>query len=340
MAQANWYNQNQNRCFPFLKGTTGVETPESGPLTMEQIPHDWIVDAGFHLGSESEFSTEDHGVKLTRIERIGDVVFFTFRATVVPSLKPMIFSRSVDDEDYTVEHVEIDLRDNSYSSQSESETSASEEDPSACDEPAWTGYLVTGSMASIAARLDPGDAIVQHVAGDAAQVEPGLLQNLNGTVLTALDVANADRTRCTAPEGCDDPVWPYETGIIYPGQRCVQGDVRLKPGYNCEIFQRDAYSRIVIGARRGAGEGEPCEEVPVFTGETPPTGASNDLLAGGLLCNEVLRSINGQGGPFYQIIGGQGVSVVSEPELHRVRVNVNMVGLSVCWYSDFSQISE
>ena len=68
-------------------------------------------------------------------------------------------------------------------------------------------------------------------------------------------------------------------------------------------------------------------------------GSPNNLLSGGLQCNEVLRSINGMGGPFFNILAGLGVSIVPEPDLHKVKVDVNMFGLSVCFTSEFSQFS-
>jgi len=330
MAQSNWFNQNKNRSFPFIKGTVGVRIPESGPVTMNQLPHDFIADAGFITGVESYFDVEEHTIYLYRVSRAGDTVLFEFRSDA-PVLYdyPMVFTRDIDDAEYSVEHVEVSVEG--------SQSSESDSGEDYCEEPLWSGYLVTGEMESIAARLADGEEIVRET-GD-AEVEPALIQNIHATILAAIDLANADRTRATASDGCDDPIWSYPTGVIYPGEKCVQGDVKIKPGYNTKLLQDDLANSITILAKKGQGAGEPCEEVPVFEGETPPEGASNDLLAGGLLCNEVVRSINGVGGPLFQITAGLGVSVVAEPENNKVIVDVNMIGLAVCLF-DLSQVSE
>lgn len=317
----NFYDDNRNRAFPFVKHTVGVATPSSGVVTMRQLPHDFIVDCGFVLGPESKYVDGVYTIYLNRVYRTGSTVNYEF-ASDCPSLIPfpLTFSRSLSDSNFAVEHVE-----------------SPGVDADECREPLWSGYMVSGVMSSVAARLADGDSVTR-ATGDAV-VEPALLQNLNNSLLSSVELANGDRTRITSPEGCSAITWPYQTGGIYLGARCIKGDIKLKPGYNCVITQNSANNTITLSAAQKAGEGQPCAEVPVFTGESPQNGSTNELLSGGPLCNETLRSINGIGGPLFSLLRGAGVSVIPDPENNRIVVDVNLSDLSICW-SDMSIISE
>ena len=330
MARPNWYNDNRNRHFPFLKNTVGVATPETGPVTMRELPNDFIVDCGFVMGSESDFIEVDHNVSLMKVNRTGNVVQFTF-VSDAPQLAgvPLVFTRDVAEEDYAIEHVESETGPSTSASTS---VSVGIE----CDEPLWSGYLISGIMDSIVARLEDGEEILQE-QGDAV-VEPALIQNLANTILNSINLANGDRTRSTAPEGCDTLVWPHEIGIIFPGARCIQGDVRWKPGFNCVILQSGADNSITIGANQNAGEGQPCDEVSLFPGESPPLDNST-LLTGGALCRETLRSINGCGGPQLNFLVGNGVSIIPDPINHVITIDVSLGNLIICSVSDFSAVS-
>jgi hypothetical protein len=331
MARPGWYNDNRNRAFPFILNTVGVKTPDTGLPTMRQLPDDFIVDCGFVMGPDSGFDAGVHSIWLTKVYRQGNDVFFEF-ASDAPMLfeKNLTFRRLISEEDYAVEHVEGEP----FFDESES---ASVSLPASCSEPLWSGYLISGIMANVAARLADGQEIVRQ-DGDAI-VEPALIQNLNDTIVNSLEIANDDRTRATAPDNCPDLVWPHQTGVVFVNARCVQGDVRLKPGYNVVITQNDLANSITIGASVGAGEGQPCAEVPLFEGESPPLGATNNLLAGGPLCNETLRSFNGIGGANFTFLGGQGVSIVPDPENNCIKIDFNLIDMVLC-VSDFSEVSE
>lgn len=325
----NFYNDNRNRAFPFLKNTVGSRTPTSGAVTMRQLPDDFIVDCGFTIGPESQFEEDEHSIYLYRIRRQGDLIYFEF-ASDCPSLyeQNLVFIRDIAEETYAAEFVDgpgpIDI-------------SISDSEGDECREPLWSGYLISGNMSSIAARLSSGEQIVRST-GDAI-VEPALIQNLAGGLLNSLELANDDRTRVSSPDGCPDITWPHAVGLLFLGARCIQGEIRWKPGYNCLITQNSADNSLTIGAAQAAGEGEPCSEVPLFSSEQPPVGSNNSLLSGGSLCNETLRSINGIGGPIFNVIGGAGVSIVPDPEANRVTVDINMVDLAICW-NDVSVVSE
>jgi hypothetical protein len=329
MSKPNFFNENRFRAFPFLAGDVGVGTPETGPISMLQLPDEWIVDCGFILGPESGFDVAEHAVWLERVERTGTMVTFEFRSDA-PAIEdvPLIFVRMLSDPQYAIEHVE---------SSGAVDGSVSDEGDG-CREPLWSGYLVTGRLDSVSTYLGDGDAIVR--SDNEARVEPALLQNQAGSIVNSFELANADRTRITVPDGCDEPSWPFETGSIFIAARCIQGDVRLKAGYNCLLTQDTTQNAITIAAGAGAGEGQPCDEVPLFDGESGPAGATNDLFEGGLLCNETVRSINGIGGPLFSFIAGLGVTIQTDPEANRIVVDYSMVGMALCWSSDASTVSE
>jgi len=157
------------------------------------------------------------------------------------------------------------------------------------------------------------------------------------SIVNSFELANNDRTRATNPLGCDPLEWDFTTGLVYEAARCVQGEVKLKAGYNVQIRVQESSNTIVLSPLTGAGEGNPCEEVELFAGETPPIGATNTLLEGGALCNEVLRAINGVGGEHFKIVGGQGVSINPDPLNNCVDIDVNLLTMDLCNYSYVSE---
>ena len=90
-----------------------------------------------------------------------------------------------------------------------------------------------------------------------------------------------------------------------------------------------------------AGEGAPCnEETKLFPLDSGPKPADNtwdnNLLEGGPTCKQVARTINGISGPLLQLTGGQGVSIIPNPDEHKLTVDINLTDLDLCRYSDFS----
>jgi hypothetical protein len=322
MARSDWGNQNENRAYPFLRGSTGVG---GGPLTLAALPDSAVVDAGFVAGALSRFDPAAHSVFLNRLTRAGGVFSFEFGSDA-PELYgvPLVFTRRADDPDYLTSFAD------SGTPGSASSWSGSTPE-SACAEPLWSGFLVTGRMADLALFL-PVNGVVER--GGGASVEPALVQSLAGARVTSLTLANDDRTRVTPPGGCPAEVFPYPTGVLHVNARCLTGNVALKAGYNATVGQSPG--TLTLGAVVGAGEGQPCREVPAFSGETPPAGSL--LLEGGPRCNEVLRSINGFGGSDFVISVGTGVSVTPVPDVHSVVVDVGLGGLAVQYR--ISQVSE
>lgn len=337
MARPNFFNDNENRTFPFREGSAGVDTPASGTFAMYQLPDDFIVDCGFILGPESGFDEEEHDVFLYRISRpSANVVLFEFRSNA-PDLGteyPLIFSRNLSDPDYTTEFLESDIPE--YIPLSQSVSLSVSQDTAECGEPYWSGYLVTGSLQSVADRLSIGTEIIRTSETEAL-VEPALIQNLNQSQVVSFNIANADRTRGLRPEACPPYQWDFDTDQIYINRECLQGEVKLRAGYNVALNQIVLSNTIQLSAIVNAGLGEPCEEVKLFPEESPPVGSENNLLAGDFYCNEVLRSVNGLQGPNLTLFAGTGVSITANQGANSVLIDVNLVDLSAC---EFSEVSE
>lgn len=324
MPTPNWLNSNANRSFPFLKDSVGLS---DGPLTLLQLPNDIVVDAGFVMGPQSGFRHESHKVYLNRLYRVGDRFYFEFETDApYAGAAHLTFSRHVDDEDLLTEHLDSGQTGTSISG------STSEQD---CDEPLWSGYLIVGDMNSLALLLPVEGELVR--SGDAAVIEPALVQSLAGAYVTSLNLANDDRTRVEAPDDCDEVVFPFETGLTYIKERCLQDEIVVKAGYNAFVRQEAGDNSLTFGAGVGRGEGEPCNEIPLFETELPPDGGN--LLTGGPQCNEVLRSINGKGGRLFNLTAKQGVTITSVPDENKLVVDVDMSGLALC-FNSVSRVSE
>lgn len=322
MPAISWYNENRNRAFPFLAHSLGT------------LPLDAIVDAGFMLGADSGFQTATDQVYLQRVRRLADVFYFEFVASSLGESYPLIFSRAVTDERYVYEEL-----DEAGPTESVSNSLSESEDYYAlCGSAPWSGYLVTGDLAALADLLANGETWERGT--DEAIVEPALLYNRTQGMLASVNLANDDRTRAAGDGDCPGPTWPYEVGVIFVGATCLQGDILWQPGYNCLITQDPRDNSITIAAAKKAGAGEPCnEQVPLFPGETPAVGATNDYLDGSLSCFEVLRAINGSGGPLLTLIADTGVSILPDPLNHKITVDVNMRGMAVCYTSTSESIA-
>lgn len=302
MARLTFYEENAGRAFPLLDGDIGV----LGGTGMIGVSNSAILDAGFVLGPNSVFDVANDSIYLSSIRRQSGIIYFTFRSTS-PQMasQEILFSRSATDSGPTA---------------SFSDSGDLGEAP--CLAPLWRGYLVTGDMPLLASLVAEGG----QISGQ-ARLEPALVQNRGQGAVTALQLANTDRTRVDAPDGCPPIVWPYSIGGVYPQDRCLRDDVRVRGGYGVTVRQSTRDNAIVFSASPGGGEGFPCDEVPLFASELPPDGSS--LLEGGPRCNETVRSIGGAGGRVLEVRSGPGVVITGDAANHKVVIDVNFAGMSV-----------
>ena len=300
MAAPPFYNSNANRAYPFVYGTSFV-------------PDATIVACGFMLGPLSGFDASVDDVALVEVSRVADTLSFKFACTA-PGLasRDIVFTRDVSDPPYSC----------SYTDDGENPTKPAINGCGVAD--GMQGYLVTGDLTPVI------DALTQagvSLTGNAV-VEPCLLIDMSQAYVTAVHLANGDRTRYETPAGCRNQCWPFTPSPLYVRAACLTGAVRFVEGYNVAIRQSLSGSSITFDAVIGGGDGEPCSQVPLFPGELPPD--DSVLLDGGPGCGEVFRSINGQGGRVMSIEGDLGVSVSSRPDSHKIVVDVTTNGLAVC----------
>tara|TARA_R110000824_G_scaffold116664_2_gene268252 strand:+ start:6121 stop:7140 length:1020 start_codon:yes stop_codon:yes gene_type:complete len=334
MAKPNFFNENENRTFPFKNKTAGIDTPAAGIFTMLQLPDSAIVDCGFIMGPESGYVEGVHSVSLYKISKVSDVqINYEFRCDA-PALvdSPLIFVREVTDDKYVTTFQESDIPEYLPISQSASVSLSTSEVDIVCGEPFWSGYLVTGSTTSLSSRMSLG-SVVTRSSNDEVVVEEGLIQNLDQSQAVSINIANADRTRALTPANCLPNEWSFTTGEVFITQECLQGEIVFTAGYNLSLVQIDASNTIRFGAVLNAGAGTPCEELKLFASETPPIGATNNLLEGDFYCNETVRTINGLQGPNLVFFAGSGVAITADTATSTIEIDVNLVSLSVCTFS-------
>ncbi len=328
MPRPSFFNDNENRTFPFREGSAGVNTPATGTFSMQQLPDDVIVDCGFITGPESGFVEGEHSIYLYSVHRVSSsVVTYEFRSTA-PKLAGVgiVFQRTTADLPYKTEFVESGIPQ--YEN---SQPSGEPLPPVVCGEPLWSGYLVTGPIEAVTARLTVGFSV--YGSSTVAVVEPALIQNLAGSRVVSINIANADRTRAVRPSNCPPNAWSFELGSIHVQRECLQGALIVRPGYNTSLGQVIETNTLQFSAVVNAGAGQPCQEIKQFPAEAPPEDASNNLLTGDFYCNEVFRSINGLQGPDLTIIAGTGVTVTSNSATNTVLVDINLTDLSTCTYT-------
>jgi hypothetical protein len=309
MPRPPWFNENRNRSYPFLHPTTGRKSGTS----LRRLPNDAIVDCGFVFGALSGFAGEP--TYLARVRRHGTRFFFDFACDATLLFGHYLtFEADLGDPLYRVQHSDSPEKHGDSLSDT------------ICDEALWYGFVVFGDLAALAGLLADGHALSR--ADNDTTLEPAVLQSLDRSYVKSFALANADRTRVDAADDCPPIAWPAGDPKVRLWSRCLQGTILVRPGFNATLRQNTQSNTLTFGASVGAGEGQACDEVPTFTGETPPAGST--LLEGGPTCNEVLRSVNGIGGPVLKISGGNGVEIVPVTNQNKVIIDINGIGLAAC----------
>lgn len=249
-------------------------------------------------------------IVLAAIARAGTTFTFTFHAQGAAGLagRALSFSRDLADAEFAAEAADVGRG------------------PTPCDDDLlWQGTLVTGTLGDLAAVLPAGDSL--KAAANPPVIEPCLVQDLSGTYLRSVSLANAPRTLAGPPAGCGQA--PTASSDYIVAARCLRGTLLFQEGYNCAIRQNSRDNSLTFSGRQGAGAGAPCEEVPLSPAEVPPGGTI--LLSGGPACDQVITSINGLSAAMIRLEAGTGVTITEDPaNPHTLVVDFNMSGLAYC----------
>ncbi len=297
-----WYDTNMGRGYPFLSDTTGVQEVGGGlPAELPDLsymPNTVIVDAGFIIGPAIAFDPAEDVIYLDSVSLESGELSFVFKSTA-SSLSGVTwtFTRLEGDPKFATELVEA---------------------VSDCGVQVVTsGFLVTGDLDVFWEHLADGETS----GGEALSIEPAVVRSLNGGALGSINLANIARTYVTAPEGCREPCFDFEPQDVYVREECITGPIRIKDGYNNAVVQNIGDNSLQFSARVGGGRGEPCDEISLFDGETPPQGSQ--LLSGGHECSETIRTINGSGAKIFSLVGGPSVIVeLAEGDDSQIRIRI------------------
>lgn len=323
MARPGWLNENMMRNFPLRNAS-------------DELDKSLLVDAGFFVGAGSSYDETSDTISLDRIRRESDILYFDCVASAsglvgvsltfeVPIATVRFTTFLADSEGDSGPILWSQFFHLLYTSGSANYLVYSGDEPDTCDRAQWSGFLVIGDLTDLLIAL-PGDGELD--LDPDAIFETAIVQNGDRSFVKSFALANADRTRVTAPAGCDPIVWPFDTGLVYNAGRCFTGSVLLMPGYNAALRQDPLNNAIVFSAAAGAGEGFPCDEVPVFADESLPD--DSPFLSGGPQCADVLRSLNGVSERLFSLLAGNGVVVSQDPGNNAIIVDVNMAAMATC----------
>lgn len=291
MAIPDFYNVNLGRTYPLMY--------RSGQLPADHA----IVDAAFTVTSDTKYDPLLHDVLLTDIGWIDDRTLYVVFICTAPWLasSSMQFHVPTDSKEFSAFYVQ--WGDNGSTGD-------------------WIGNLVIGDVKGLISS-------VGHY--DHAVVEPARVINIGGaTQAGAVYVYNRRRTQATTNQGCEQLVYPtalddyiYACGPLYR-------EIRITGGYNT-IASQSTDPAVITIQTDGFAKGElgaSCEAIPMHHTEQPPSGRAT--LDGGLRCDEVIRSINGIGGPDIGIILGKGTSVTTDPDNNQITIGLSEADLNTC----------
>ena len=331
---AGFYSANEHRSYPLVDADVGVPVPDAV-----------LVDFGCIVGLRAGYEDGVHSVWLARIARSGTAYTFDF-ASDAPGLADRVlrFTRDLAAAEYATEWAEDGPLTGISSSSSLTDASGE-----CVDDPLVEGFLVTGLLAELPGLIADGDELTGPVP-----VEPALVQNLARSAVRSVNLGNKERVRVDPADGCNTETTsssslassvalpplvtpPFVPDPILVNAACLIGALQLKEDFNCSIRVNAGDNSVTIGGQVGAGEGEPCDEVPLYADEAKPAGSA--LLTGGPACTEVLKSINGIGGRVVRLVAGDGVKIAPGVEPNVLVLDVDLHGMALCVQPVVSSIS-
>jgi len=311
MAKPGFYNDNQYRDYPFISRITPLTLDgwsSSSSQVFNELPQALIVDFGAIVRPAATYATATDYIQLRSIQRTGTTLLLTFTLSSMSAVYAITFSVDTTSE----QEFNITWEDSIALLQDPSDTFI-------CDDTAvWTAYLVTSDTSVVMDALADGEAVFFETG--LWTILPARVQNLTGTQVHSLAIANISRTVATQSADCIEEEPPEEPAypVAHLAASCIVGDIAFHEGYNCGIRYDTRANAIVISASPGIGAGQPCDEVIGYPTETKPDGSQ--YYSGGPACTEVVRSVNGASAADLRIQAGAGFSVGASAELSNTLV--------------------
>lgn len=320
MANPGFYNDNQFRDYPFRSRVSPLAEEgwsSSASYAATELPQACIVDFGAIIRPGAEFVDGQDYVYLRSASRSGSTLELSFALSSLGVAYSIEFSINTTLQEFVT-----------YWADSNAVTRPVGELYACEDEPAWTAYLATGNPAALLEELEDGELWLFQQG--LWQILPARIQNLIGTQVQSLTIANIRRTVAAVSRECDSSLaaetQPATAHIV---EGCIIGDVKFSEGFNCSLRYDLRENSIVINASPGAGRGLPCEEIEAFPGETKPSGS--DYYSGGPSCADIVRFVNGASAADLLIRAGAGFNVTTDTEQpHTLIIERSLNAFTVC----------
>lgn len=303
MANPGFFNANQYRDYPFLPRVSPLSVEgwsASASLSATELPQSCIVDFGAILRPAAGFNIAVDYAYLHSVSRSGQSLSITIAASNLPYSHAITFT------------VDTTTTGEFHTQWADSAVGVITDDVSDCgDSPVWSAYLVTGDLSEWLLQLNDGDTLF-FVTG-LWRIMPARLQNLAGSQVQSIAIANLQRTVATPTADCiDGSAAAIPSQLAHLVATCIAGDIKFYEGFNCGIRYDLRDNAIVISAIPGAGAGTVCEEFPAYPDEPKPAGSP--YYSGGPACSSIVKYINGASAADLRITAGAGFSV--SPDVH------------------------
>jgi len=268
------------------------------------MPKDAIVDAGFTVNAGAVPTAV-----LTYVDHVNNTLTLAFD---LENVGRTTFTVPDDVAEFTTvwsDPVNIPSADNTLASQCPSSNRV-------------RGFVVIGNVNSLIAVAANNNSFV-FITG--ADLEPATVDAIGNRSVASITLCNTERTLSPALAQCGVTSYvrtaPYRIrnldGVTYKNVsadfQCITGDVTIRPGYACNVTQSDTAQTLTISASQSAADGLACRDIALDSQEAAIL-ASGQSLTGIQRCDNVVRSINGVGGPNLVIKGRNGVAVTTTDE--------------------------
>lgn len=314
MPQADFYNMNERRIYPF---TPSSDLSLSGGF---RLTNRHLLDCGFTMGINSQYNTgfkpvvtgpphPIHTIKLSSVTRTtATTIDFVFVADS-PGAPSFTFTRDVADARGAISYTDGGTPD------------------------IGVAFLVTGGLSALFETGGPDELPIATVLTPITppEVEPALVVSLAGHAVNEINVGNLPRIRAEDCPSCGSPP-PILSEEIKVVALDLDGGITLKQGHNISIKVDADTNSILISAIIGAGLGVTCEEIERYPGEILdiPPGA---LLSGGPRCNGLIYTINGvapSASGEFTIRGSNGISTTQNQAGFELIVNADVSNVAAC----------